>query len=132
MSLLPRIRRKYNLWQGETTVWFVSAGVGRNGQWHYSPYSVVRAHYRVANNATFALESIDTPPGYLRFSYQSSKIGQFSLHVLWNENNNPSAAEYGFDTFMNSRSCLTLTVPTVAHLALEEQEPCTGPTHNYT
>jgi hypothetical protein len=83
------IRKKYNLNLGETTAYYISLGVGKDGDWHYTPYKYVYGSFQCQTESSFIFESLDTEISCI---FQSIGPGSFYIEYLWNENNN----KYGF------------------------------------
>lgn len=86
------IRDKLKLKIGEGTVYYVSAGVGIDGEWHYTDYEVMQGMYIASTPSTFAFGG---KTDNLDCHFMSSKLGQFQLTINWVDKD---GNKFGFDT----------------------------------
>ena len=76
------LRKKHGLRLGETTVYYLSFGVGSGGDWHCTPYRYVRGNYSATTESAFRFESLDPDIACI---FESSALGEFHLACSWKE-----------------------------------------------
>ena len=89
------LRQKYGMKLGESTAYYLSFGVGKNGDWHYTPYKFIGGSYETTTESTFKFTSLDDS---IQCVFESTSIGTFHLNCSWKENNDI----YGIDTILYS------------------------------
>lgn len=90
------IRKKYNLKLGETTAYYIALGVGKDGDWHYSPYKYVYGSFESQTESAFKFQSLDTQ---ILCTFQGIGPGNFYIEYSWIENNN----KYGLKSEIYSK-----------------------------
>jgi len=100
MDLAPtEVLRKNKLRPGEASLYYISSGVGINGEWKFSPYMYVRGTYECLSESTFAFKAIDVPHnGAVKMS--SLEPMNYNLSVKWQDPQ--SNKQFGFDVNMVS------------------------------
>lgn len=89
------LRKRHGLGLGETTVYYLSFGVGRGSDWHYTPYRYVRGSYSATTESAFRFASLDPD---ISCVFESSALGEFHLACSWKE----KADVFSIDTLMYS------------------------------
>lgn len=82
-----KLRKKYNLQLGETTAYYVALGLGKDTDWHYTPYKYIRGSYQTFSESAFIFNSVDDD---IACQFSGLGPGQFHLNFTWKE---------GSDTF---------------------------------
>ena len=100
----PELRKSMNLPLGATTYYYISSGVGRGSEWHYSPFKICRGEYNIKSDSAFSFTGIDLPDGWKSILKMDS-AGEFSLESFWPEKNKPDTTnrKQGFNIHMSQQ-----------------------------
>ena len=77
-----KLRKKYNLQLGETTAYYVSFGLGKNTDWHYTPYKYINGSYQTFTESSFTFKSLDSD---INCQFDALGPGNFHLNFSWKE-----------------------------------------------
>ena len=121
----PKIREKYNLPLGSTTIYSIALGAGfGKGSWRYSPYAMCRGKYVINGPQSFEFEA-QNEDGSVLVSFGSDKKS-FSLDFSCKARNNTFSTSTVFKKTTEPR----FNAPNGCARALQEMERCTGLTRN--
>ena len=80
----PGLREKMGLPMGSTTYYFISAGVGRNDKWSFTPYKITRGEYIIESDSKFSFKALDLPEGWDN-TLAMNGVGNFSITTSWKD-----------------------------------------------
>jgi hypothetical protein len=92
-SFSPDLRKKLGIPLANASYYFISAGVGRDNNWRFTPYKVCRGEYVIESDSVFSFKALDLPEGW-DYALAMNGVGNFKLTTAWKDTTNKTN---GFD-----------------------------------